>query len=153
LLAQLAEQLTLNQRVDGSSPSRPTRRKPRLVRGFYFFKQREFGKSRAERYNTPMTALAKAQAQNTGINPQFLIDANGKPTAVMLTIETWEQILPMLQNNLALETQAVLKHIPTVNETVPARVSKRFKELARGIKVETLTIQEAQAELKRLRSK
>ncbi len=34
LLAQLAEQLTLNQRVVGSSPTRPTKRKPRQMRGF-----------------------------------------------------------------------------------------------------------------------
>jgi hypothetical protein len=38
LLAQLAEQLTLNQRVVGSSPTRPTMRKPRPRRGFYFLK-------------------------------------------------------------------------------------------------------------------
>ncbi len=100
-----------------------------------------------------MTVTAKIQTSDTAINPQFLIDANGKPTAVMLTIETWEQIASMLQRNLSLETQVVLKHIPIVNEPVPTRVSKRFKELAQGIQVKTLTIQEAKAELKRLRSK
>ena len=99
-----------------------------------------------------MTAPTKVQTPHTGINPQFLIDASGKPTAVMLTIETWEQIVPMLQTNLALETQVVLKHIPMVDEPVPARVSKRFKELAKGIKVETLSIKETQTELRRLRS-
>jgi hypothetical protein len=35
LLAQLAEQLTLNQRVDGSSPSRPTKKRPRDKRGSF----------------------------------------------------------------------------------------------------------------------
>ncbi len=100
-----------------------------------------------------MTAPAKMQTLNTGIDPQFLIDTTGKPTAVMLSIETWERIAPMLQTNLALETQTVLKHIPVVDEPVPARVSKRFKELVKGIKVETLTVKEAQTELKRLRDK
>ncbi len=36
LLAQLAEQLTLNQRVVGSSPTRPTRMNPAL-RGVFAF--------------------------------------------------------------------------------------------------------------------
>ena len=34
-IAQLVEQLTLNQRVLGSSPSAPTIKNPRLVRGFF----------------------------------------------------------------------------------------------------------------------
>jgi hypothetical protein len=55
----------------------------------------ECGKTRAKHYNTFMTALAKAQVQNTGINPQFLIDANGKPTAIMIAERNINNSTPM----------------------------------------------------------
>jgi hypothetical protein len=117
--------------------------------------------SRAKRYNDYMTAPARTRGKtpqpltNRGktrvkpykpLEPQFVTDAAGKRTAVLISIETWERFAPMLLTDL----ERALNAEP-VDEYISPKVAKRLRERGQGIKGELLTPEEFQAEVERLR--
>jgi hypothetical protein len=95
-----------------------------------------------------MTAPAKTRSSSKlhPAPPQFLIDANGNKTAVLLPLETWARVESFLQNDL----ERALVSEP-VSESISLRLAKRLRERGQGIKGELLTPEAFQAEVERLR--
>jgi hypothetical protein len=79
--------------------------------------------------------------------PQFLTDANGTKTAVVVPLEAWERVAPFLQSDLV---QALLSE--PIDEEVSPRMTKRLRDHKKGKKGEMLTLEDFHAEVERLRS-
>jgi PHD/YefM family antitoxin component YafN of YafNO toxin-antitoxin module len=95
----------------------------------------------------PVTTRSKTRLEkHKPLEPQYVTDANGKRTAVLIPLETWERFAPMLQTDLekALNAEPVSEHISP-------SLAKRLRERGQGIKGELLTPEEFQAEVERLR--
>ena len=95
----------------------------------------------------PVANRSKARLEkNKILEPQYVTDNDGKRTAVLISLETWERFAPMLQTDL----ERALNAEP-VSERVSPSLAKRLRERGQGIKGELLTPEEFQAEVERLR--
>lgn len=100
-----------------------------------------------------MTALTKTRdsSKQQPLNrvdlgkPQFITDENGNKTAVVVSLEMWERIIPFLQNDLE---RALLSE--PIEEAVPPSIAKKLRNHAKGKKELMLTLEEFKAEVQRL---
>jgi hypothetical protein len=97
-------------------------------------------------YNPGMTASAKPREPKPRPALQFFVDEQGNKTAVLVPLEIWERVAPLLQNDL----ERALMGEP-VEEDVPPHIAKRLRDHAKGKKEEMLTLEEFKAEVERLR--
>ena len=95
----------------------------------------------------PVATRSKARLEKTkNLEPQYVTDASGTRTAVLIPLETWERFAPMLQTDL----ERALNAEPVIERISPS-LAKRLRERGQGIKGELLTPEEFQAEVERLR--
>ncbi len=95
----------------------------------------------------PLTNPSKSRVKPyKPLEPQYVTDATGNRTAVLIPLEMWERFAPFLQNDL----ERALMSEP-VDEPISPRIAKRLRERGQGIKGELLTLEEFQAEVERLR--
>ncbi len=95
----------------------------------------------------PVVNRSKARLEKPKtIEPQYVTDASGTRTAVLIPLETWERFAPMLQTDL----ERALNAEP-ISERISPSLAKRLRERGQGIKGELLTAKEFQAEVERLR--
>jgi hypothetical protein len=94
-----------------------------------------------------MTASAKTRDhQSPRPALQFFVDEAGNKTAVLVPLEVWERVAPLLQNDL----ERALMGEP-VEEDVPPHIAKRLRERGQGKRGTLLTPEEFHAEVERLR--
>lgn len=91
-----------------------------------------------------MSATTKISAVS---QPQFLVDADGNKTAVMLSLEVWERVESFLQSDLE---RALLSE--PISEDVSPSIAKRLRAHAKGKKGQMLTLEAFQSEVDRLKA-
>ena len=79
------------------------------------------------------------------LEPQFVTDKHGNTTAVLVPFETWQRVVPFLQNDLE---RALLTE--PVEEDVPPSIAKKLRAHAKGKKEPMLTLDEFKTEVERL---